>query len=148
MSRVSDRAGIATVAARQFIRRDGGGKIISTAPVARRRGFDEAAPCRAPKRGAIALTQSGAQSGARDLAEHAVAGVAPGVVGTEMRARVDRGLPGIGAAERPGRATDALASGILKGRAATPADVTGATTFPPRARAARGPDRSRRSAQA
>ena len=58
-----------------------------------------------------------------------VTGFAPGVVATEMWEEVDRDLMSIGASERPGQAMEEFASGILKGRVAAPADVTGTTTF-------------------
>ncbi len=114
-------------AARQFIRQGGGGKIVNTASIAGRQGFDNVAPYCASKWAVISLTQSAA----RDLAKHdiTVTGFAPGVVATEMWEQVDRDLMEIGAAERPGQAMQEFAAGILKGRVATPADVTGTTTF-------------------
>ena len=114
-------------AARQFIRQGTFGKIINTASIASRQGFDNVAPYCASKFGVVAMTQSGA----RDLAKHGivVTGFAPGVVATEMWEEVDRDLLEIGAAERPGQAMEEFASGILKGRVATPDDITGTTTF-------------------
>ena len=103
------------------------GKIINTASVASRQGFDNVAPYCASKWAVVSLTQSGA----RDLGKHGitVTGFAPGVVATEMWEQVDQDLMKIGAAERPGQAMEEFASEILKGRVATPADVTGTTTF-------------------
>jgi meso-butanediol dehydrogenase/(S,S)-butanediol dehydrogenase/diacetyl reductase len=114
-------------AARQMIAQGGGGKIINTASIASRQGFDNVAPYCASKWAVVALTQSGA----RDLARHdiTVTGFAPGVVATEMWEEVDRDLMAIGASERPGQAMEEFASGILRGRVATPADITGTTTF-------------------
>ena len=114
-------------AARQFIRQGTPGKIINTASIASRQGFDNVAPYCASKWGVVSLTQSGA----RDLAKHdiTVTGFAPGVVATEMWEEVDRDLMEIGAAERPGQAMEEFSSEILKGRVATPADITGTTTF-------------------
>ncbi|WP_323771962.1 SDR family oxidoreductase [Antarctobacter sp.] len=114
-------------AARQFIRQGSSGKIINTASVASRQGFDNVAPYCASKWGVVSLTQSAA----RDLAKHdiTVTGFAPGVVATEMWEQVDRDLMDIGAAQRPGQAMEAFSSDILKGRVATPADITGTTTF-------------------
>ncbi len=56
----------------------GGGKIINTASIASRQGFDNVAPYCASKWAVVSLTQSGA----RDLAKHniTVSGGAPGVV--------------------------------------------------------------------
>lgn len=114
-------------AAHQMIRQATGGKIINTASIASRQGFDNVAPYCASKWAVVSLTQSGA----RDLAKHniTVTGFAPGVVATEMWEEVDRDLMNIGAAQRPGQAMEEFASGILKGRVAKPADITGTTTF-------------------
>ncbi|SDH91961.1 SDR family NAD(P)-dependent oxidoreductase [Lutimaribacter saemankumensis] len=114
-------------AARQMIAQGGGGKIVNTASVASRQGFDNVAPYCASKWAVVSLTQSGA----RDLARHniTVTGFAPGVVATEMWEQVDRDLMEIGAADRPGQAMEEFSAEILKGRVATPADITGTTTF-------------------
>ncbi|MBW3099018.1 SDR family NAD(P)-dependent oxidoreductase [Pseudohoeflea coraliihabitans] len=114
-------------AARQMIAQGTGGKIINTASIASRQGFDNVAPYCASKWAVVALTQSGA----RDLAKHniTVTGFAPGVVATEMWEQVDQDLLDIGAADRPGQAMEEFAAGILKGRVAKPGDITGTTTF-------------------
>ena len=114
-------------AARQMIAQGGGGKIVNTASIASRQGFDNVAPYCASKWAVVSLTQSAA----RDLAKHdiTVTGFAPGVVATEMWEEVDRDLMAIGASERPGQAMEAFAADILKGRVARPADITGTTTF-------------------
>jgi meso-butanediol dehydrogenase/(S,S)-butanediol dehydrogenase/diacetyl reductase len=114
-------------AARRMIAQGGGGKIVNTASIASRQGFDNVAPYCASKWAVVSLTQSGA----RDLAKHdiTVTGFAPGVVHTEMWSKLDEDLMEIGASERPGQAMEEFSSGILKGRVATPADITGTTTF-------------------
>jgi len=114
-------------AARQMISQGGGGKIINTASIASRQGFDNVAPYCASKWAVVSLTQSAA----RDLAKHGitVTGFAPGVVATEMWDQVDRDLMEIGASDRPGQAMEEFSSDILKGRVATPEDITGTTTF-------------------
>lgn len=114
-------------AARQFIRQGTPGKIVNTASIASRQGFDNVAPYCASKFSVVSLTQSGA----RDLAKHdiTVTGFAPGVVATEMWEEVDRDLMNIGAAEKPGQAMEEFSAEILKGRVATPDDITGTTTF-------------------
>ncbi|MDG4649211.1 SDR family oxidoreductase [Roseibacterium sp. SDUM158017] len=103
------------------------GKIVNTASIASRQGFDNVAPYCASKWAVVSLTQSAA----RDLAQHdiTVTGFAPGVVATEMWEQVDRDLMEIGAAERPGQAMEEFSSEILKGRVARPEDITGTTTF-------------------
>ncbi|WP_299681890.1 SDR family oxidoreductase [uncultured Roseobacter sp.] len=114
-------------AARQMIAQGTGGKIINTASIASRQGFDNVAPYCASKFAVVSLTQSGA----RDLAKHdiTVTGFAPGVVATEMWEQVDQDLLEIGAAERPGQAMEEFSAEILKGRVALPQDITGTTTF-------------------
>ena len=114
-------------AAKQMIAQGTGGKIINTASVASRQGFDNVAPYCASKWAVVSLTQSGA----RDLAKHniTVTGFAPGVVATEMWEQVDQDLMDIGAASRPGQAMEEFSSEILRGRVATPQDITGTTTF-------------------
>jgi meso-butanediol dehydrogenase / (S,S)-butanediol dehydrogenase / diacetyl reductase len=114
-------------AAKQMIEQGTGGKIINTASIASRQGFDNVVPYCASKFAVVSLTQSAA----RDLAKHdiTVAGFAPGVVHTEMWDAVDQDLMDIGASERPGQAMDEFSAEILKGRVATPADITGTTTF-------------------
>ena len=114
-------------AARQMIAQGTGGKIINTASIASRQGFDNVAPYCASKWAVVSLTQSGA----RDLAQHniTVTGFAPGVVATEMWESVDRDLLEIGASERPGQAMEEFSAGILRGRVARPDDITGTTTF-------------------
>jgi meso-butanediol dehydrogenase/(S,S)-butanediol dehydrogenase/diacetyl reductase len=119
-------------AARQMISQGPGpdgtaGKIVNTASIASRQGFDNVAPYCASKWAVVSLTQSGA----RDLAKHniTVTGFAPGVVATEMWEEVDRDLLEIGAAEKPGQAMEEFAADILKGRVATPRDITGTTNF-------------------
>ena len=114
-------------AARQMISQGTGGKIVNTASIASRQGFDNVAPYCASKFAVVALTQSGA----RDLAKHniTVNGFAPGVVDTEMWEQVDKDLMDIGAADRPGQAMEEFSSEILRGRVAKPDDIIGTTTY-------------------
>lgn len=114
-------------AAKQMIRQGTGGKIVNTASIASRQGFDNVAPYCASKWAVVSLTQSGA----RDLAKHriTVTGFAPGVVATEMWSQLDKDLMEIGASEREGQAMAEFSAEILRGRVATPADITGTTTF-------------------
>jgi meso-butanediol dehydrogenase/(S,S)-butanediol dehydrogenase/diacetyl reductase len=114
-------------AAKQIIAQGTGGKIINTASIASRQGFDNVVPYCASKFAVVSLTQSAA----RDLAKHdiTVTGFAPGVVRTEMWDTLDQDLMELGASERPGQAMAEFSADILRGRVATPADITGTTTF-------------------
>lgn len=114
-------------AAKQMIAQGTGGKIINTASIAGRSGYDNVVPYCASKFAVVSLTQSAA----RDLAQHkiTVTGFAPGVVATELWETLDEDLMELGVSERPGQAMEEFAANILQGRAATPADIVGTTTF-------------------
>ncbi len=114
-------------AAKQMIAQETGGKIINTASIASRQGFDNVAPYCASKWAVVSLTQSGA----RALANQGitVTAFAPGVVHTEMWEDLDRDLMALGVSERPGQAMEEFSAEILRGRVASPADITGTTTF-------------------
>lgn len=114
-------------AAKQMIAQGTGGKIINTASIAGRQGYDNIAPYCASKFAVISLTQSGA----RGLAKNniTVNGFAPGVVATPLWEQLDKDLMELGASERPGQAIAEFSAGILRGRAATEADIVGTTTF-------------------
>ena len=114
-------------AAKQMIAQKSGGKIINTASIAGRQGYDNIAPYCASKFSVISLTQSGA----RALAKHniTVNGFAPGVVDTPLWEQLDKDLMELGVSERPGQAMQDFSAGILLRRAALPADITGTTTF-------------------
>jgi meso-butanediol dehydrogenase/(S,S)-butanediol dehydrogenase/diacetyl reductase len=114
-------------AAKQMIAQGTGGKIINTASIASRQGFDNVAPYCASKWAVVSLTQSGA----RDLAAHniTVTGFGPGVVNTEMWDQLDQDLMGLGLSDQPGQAMEEFSKGILRGRVAVPQDITGTTTF-------------------
>jgi meso-butanediol dehydrogenase/(S,S)-butanediol dehydrogenase/diacetyl reductase len=114
-------------AAKQMISQGNGGKIINTASIASRQGYDNIAPYCASKFAVLSLTQSAA----RDLAKHKITvnGFAPGVVATQMWNQLDKDLIEIGASDRPGQAIEEFSSGILLGRPATPEDLVGTTNF-------------------
>jgi len=81
-------------AAKQMISQGTGGKIINTASIAGRQGYDNIAPYCASKFSVISLTQSGA----RALARHniTVNGFSPGVVATPLWEQLDKDLIAIG----------------------------------------------------
>jgi len=114
-------------AGKRMIEQGGGGKIVNTASIASRQGFDNVAPYCASKFAVVSLTQSAA----RAFAPHGITvnAFAPGVVNTPLWEQLDKDLMEIGASERPGQAISEFSAGILMGRAATPRDITGTTTF-------------------
>lgn len=103
------------------------GKIINTASIAGRQGYPAFAPYCASKFAVNALTQATA----RGLAEYNITcnSFAPGVVDTPLWIDLDRDLMEMGMSERPGQATEEFSAGILRGRAATPADLQGMALF-------------------
>jgi len=114
-------------AAKQMIAQGTGGKIINTASVASRQGYDNIAPYCASKFAVVSLTQSGARALAGE--NITVNGFAPGVVETPLWAQLDKDLMELGASERPGQAIAEFSAGILRGRAAKESDIVGTTTF-------------------
>jgi meso-butanediol dehydrogenase/(S,S)-butanediol dehydrogenase/diacetyl reductase len=114
-------------AARQMIVQGKGGKIINTASVASRQGYGNMAPYSASKAAVLSLTQAAA----RALAPHniTVTGFAPAVVLTPLWEQLDKDLIAIGTSKKAGEAIDMFTVGILRGRPATPDDITGTTTF-------------------
>jgi len=114
-------------AAKQMIKQGGGGKIVNTASVGGRQGFDNIAPYCASKFAVISLTQSGA----RDLAKHGITvnGFSPGVVDTPMWKQVDEDLMELGVSSKPGEAMADFSKAILLGRPATPDEIAGMALF-------------------
>jgi meso-butanediol dehydrogenase/(S,S)-butanediol dehydrogenase/diacetyl reductase len=114
-------------AARQMIAQGRGGKIINTCSIASRQGFDNVSVYCASKFAVLSLTQSAAREFASQ--KITVNGFAPGVVHTELWEQLDKDLMSIGASAEPGQAIADFSAGILVGRAATPDDIIGTTTF-------------------
>jgi meso-butanediol dehydrogenase/(S,S)-butanediol dehydrogenase/diacetyl reductase len=114
-------------AAKQMISQGTGGKIVNTASIAGRQGFASFVPYCVSKFGVVAITQGAA----RALAQHdiTVNGFAPGVVDTPLWIDLDRDLMEMGDSERPGQAMEEFAAGILLGRPALPADISGTALY-------------------
>jgi meso-butanediol dehydrogenase/(S,S)-butanediol dehydrogenase/diacetyl reductase len=103
------------------------GKIINTSSIAGRQGYPSFAPYCASKFAVNALTQAAA----RALAAHDITcnAFAPGVVDTPLWNQLDADLLEIGDSVEPGQAMTDFASGILRGRPATPEDLVGTALF-------------------
>ena len=114
-------------AVRRMIAQGTGGKIINTTSMAGRQAFPPVAPYCSSKFAVIALTQAAA----RAFAEHdiTVNGFAPGVVETPLWEKLDLDLMEIGESERPGQAIEDFSAVIIRGRKATPDDITGTALF-------------------
>lgn len=111
-------------AAKRFAEQGGPGKIVNTASIAGRTGFASFAPYSASKAAVISLTQAAA----RDLAPKGITvnGFAPGVVATPLWTKLDSDLAAMGAADA---GFDSMASQILLGRPAQPADIVPTALF-------------------
>jgi meso-butanediol dehydrogenase / (S,S)-butanediol dehydrogenase / diacetyl reductase len=114
-------------AAKQMIKQGSGGKIVNTASVAGRQGFDNVAPYCASKFAVISLTQSAARALAKD--HITVNGFSPGVVATPLWEQLDKRLMELGVSSRPGEAIANFSSTILLGRPARPEDIVPTAIF-------------------
>ncbi len=114
-------------AAKQMIEQGHGGKIVNTASIAGRQGFDNVAPYCASKFAVISLTQSAA----RALAGHKITvnGFSPGVVATPLWDTLDKQLMELGVSSKPGEAMDNFSQSILLGRPGQPDEIAGTALF-------------------
>ena len=111
-------------AARQFLAQGAGGKVVNTASIAGRTGFENFAPYSAAKAAVISLTQAAARALSKDSIT--VNGFAPGVVATPLWAKLDKDLEDIG---EGASGFDSMASDILLGRPAQPQDIVPTALF-------------------
>lgn len=114
-------------AARQMKAQGTGGKIINTQSIAAKQGYPLFAHYCASKFAVAALTQAAARALAADGIT--VNAFAPGVVKTELWEQLDREFMAHGLTKEPQQAINEFAQAILLGRASTPRDITGVTTF-------------------
>ena len=114
-------------AARQMIAQGEGGKIVNTASIAGKEGYDIQPHYSASKFAVVALTQAGA----RAFGKHGITvnAICPGVVRTELWEQLDEEFLEQGLFERPGEAMAEFARRIILGRTSTPEDIVGLTAF-------------------
>ena len=114
-------------AARQMMGQGKGGKIINTASIAGKEGYDLQPHYCASKFAVVALTQAGA----RAFGKHGITvnAFCPGVVRTELWEQLDKEFMELGISERPGQAMEDFASNALLGRTSTPQDIVGLAAF-------------------
>ena len=114
-------------AARQMIDQGKGGKIINTASIAGKEGYDLQPHYCASKFAVVALTQAGARAfGKHDINVNAFC---PGVVRTELWEQLDQEFMDLGISEKPGQAMDDFASRALLGRTSSAKDIVGLAAF-------------------
>ena len=105
----------------------GHGKIINTASIAGKEGYDIQPHYSATKFSVVALTQAGARAFAQDGIT--VNAICPGIVETELWEGLDEDFMRFGITERPGEGMERFSERILLGRTATPEDMAGPAAF-------------------
>ncbi|MCB8882032.1 glucose 1-dehydrogenase [Acidisoma cellulosilytica] len=114
-------------AARQMIDQGGGGKIINTASIAGKQGYDPLAHYCASKFAVVALTQAAARAFGKHRIN--VNAICPGVVATDMWKVIDKGFVDEGLTTKENEAFDNFASTVLMGRPSRPEDMVGVARF-------------------
>ena len=114
-------------ASKQFIAQGGGGKIINTASIAGKQGYEPLAHYSASKFAVVALTQAAA----RAFGKHKITvnAICPGVVATDMWKLIDKGFKDEGLTSRDNEAFEGFSAGILLGRPSVPGDLAGVSVF-------------------
>lgn len=105
----------------------GGGKIVNTASIAGKQGYDPLAHYCATKFGVVALTQAAARTFSKEgITANAFC---PGVVATDMWKVIDQGFRDIGRTTRENEAFDNMAGTAAIGRPSKPDDLVGVARF-------------------
>ncbi|WP_424934106.1 glucose 1-dehydrogenase [Amaricoccus macauensis] len=111
----------------RFVDQGRGGKIINTASIAGKQGYEPLAHYCASKFGVVALTQAAARAfGAQQITANCIC---PGVVATEMWKVIDKGFKDEGLTSRENEAFESFSSGILLGRPSVADDLVGIARF-------------------
>jgi meso-butanediol dehydrogenase / (S,S)-butanediol dehydrogenase / diacetyl reductase len=114
-------------AARTMIAQGRGGRIVNTASIAGKQGYEPLAHYCASKFGVVALTQAAARAFGKDGVR--VNAICPGVVATEMWKVIDKGFKDEGLTSRDNEAFETFSSGILLGRPSMAEDLAGVAVF-------------------
>lgn len=114
-------------AVRQMKAQGGGGKIINTASIAGKQGYEPLAHYSASKFAVVAMTQAAARAFGADKIN--VNAICPGVVATDMWKIIDKGFRDEGLTTRENEAFDGFAATILLGRPSRPDDLVGVSRF-------------------
>lgn len=110
-------------AIRTFRAQGGGGKIINTASIAGKQGYEPLAHYSASKFAVVALTQAAARAfGKEKITANAIC---PGVVATEMWKIIDKGFRDTGLTTAEDEAFNQFAAGAVLGRPSTAEDLVG-----------------------
>lgn len=104
-----------------------GGKIVNTASIAGKQGYEPLAHYSASKFAVVALTQAAARAFGRErITANAIC---PGVVATPMWTLIDAGFQEHGLSSGPEEAFNAFAAGAVLGRPSQPDDLAGVARF-------------------
>lgn len=104
-----------------------GGRIVNTASIAGKQGYEPLAHYCASKFGVVALTQAAARAFGKDgISANCIC---PGVVATEMWKVIDKGFKDEGLTDRDGEAFETFSAGILLGRPSAADDLAGVAVF-------------------
>jgi meso-butanediol dehydrogenase/(S,S)-butanediol dehydrogenase/diacetyl reductase len=114
-------------AIRQMQAQGDGGKIINTASIAGKQGYEPLAHYSASKFAVVALTQAAARAFGKDRIN--VNAICPGVVATDMWKVIDGGFREHGLTSRDNEAFDTFAGIAVLGRPSTPQDLVGVARF-------------------
>ncbi|MQT14998.1 glucose 1-dehydrogenase [Segnochrobactrum spirostomi] len=110
-----------------FRRQGGGGKLINTASIAGKQGYEPLAHYCASKFAVVAMTQAAARAfGKEGITANAFC---PGVVATGMWKTIDQGFRDSGLTNRENEAFDTFAAGAVLGRPSRPDDLVGVARF-------------------
>lgn len=114
-------------AIKTFRAQGGGGKIVNTASIAGKQGYEPLAHYSASKFAVVALTQAAARGFGKDgITANAIC---PGVVATEMWKIIDQGFRDTGITKSENEAFDMFAAGAVLGRPSRPDDLVGVARF-------------------
>lgn len=104
-----------------------GGRVVNTASIAGKQGYEPLAHYSASKFAVVALTQAAARAFGKDgISANCVC---PGVVATDMWKVIDKGFKDEGLTGRDGEAFETFSSGILLGRPSVSEDLAGVAVF-------------------
>ncbi len=104
-----------------------GGRIVNTASIAGKQGYEPLAHYCASKFAVVALTQAASRAFGKDGIS--VNAICPGVVATEMWKVIDKGFKDEGLTGRDGEAFETFSAGILLGRPSAAEDLAGVAVF-------------------
>lgn len=114
-------------AIKTFKQQGGGGKIVNTASIAAKQGYEPLAHYCASKFAVVAMTQAAARAFGKDgITANAFC---PGVVATPMWDTIDKGFRDNGLTHRENEAFDTFAAGAVLGRASRPDDLVGVARY-------------------